>query len=82
MITKPEHAIPNCSGAAHNMLLDETCKGIEFPPWFTGSECAEIARAYAQANALWRNADTIPERRTLSVEVDAWLAKFKEWETI
>lgn len=72
MITKPEHAIPNCSGAAHNMLLDETCKGIEFPPWFTGSECAEIARAFDMACI---------NGGKFGIEADAWRAKFKEWET-
>ena len=76
MITKPEHAIPNCSGAAHNMLLDETCKGIEFPPWFTGSECAEIARAYASAlhASEFNPADA-------AIDAAKWESKFKEWET-
>lgn len=71
MIKKPEDAVPRL-----NQNQPEEYGDI----YFTAAECAEIARAYAQTSALWRNADTIPERRTLSVEVDAWLAKFAEWE--
>jgi hypothetical protein len=63
MITKPEEAIPRYVGGL-------VTRGSE---WFTGKECAEIARAYADCVAA--------EMMSQSGDHgDAWRMKFEEWE--
>lgn len=60
MITKPEDAKPKNAG-------------MYYPRVFTASECAEIARAYADCVAA--------EMMTFGSQVEGWRAKFKEWDT-
>lgn len=52
----PEQATPRHGSDAHNELLDETCGRSKFPLWFTASETAQIAKAYAHAHNIHRRA--------------------------
>lgn len=68
MITKPEDAVLRLG------LVQISADGEMGPygPVFTATECAEIAKAYADCVAA--------EIMTQGSHGDEWRAKFKEWE--
>lgn len=78
---KPENSIPhdNTDG------FMDTIRGRDsVNAWFTAKECAEIARAYAEAvrNPQYTNANPITNRELIQTDKSEWEAKFTEWEKL
>lgn len=77
MITKPEDANPHIVNEMHESEAELTA------PFFTSSECAEIARAYAATviNPQYIHKNPQTNRELIETDKLQWEYKFKEWET-
>lgn len=78
MIKKPADAVPH---TAH--LFTDTGNMVPvYVKAFTAAECAEIARAYAQSIATEAIATWMSESKheIAREDLNAWRAKFAEWE--
>lgn len=82
IITKPEDAVPKAEIVGHIetelLSMDIGCKT---QPFFTAAECAQIAKAYAEAvlnMKKYRKVDISANQEPYPD--DAWRAKFKQWE--